>query len=416
MTATRLVRIAGPIALCLTLETPAADWPQFRGPTGQGHATDASIPVTWDDQQGIAWRVPVEGLGWSSPVVAGERIYLTSAVPQGEDVQLLVAECRSLQDGSIVWRRELHRQEGEVEIHQKNSHASPSPLVDGDRVYVHFGPHLTACLKTSDGSPVWSKRLDYSPTHGTGGSPAVFDDLLILCCDGRDVQYVVGLDKLSGNERWRTARATSPSKGFSFCTPLVIEVAGRAQAICPGSDAVFAYDPRTGQEIWRCNYEDGYSVVPRPVSAHGLVYVCTGYNRPRLLAIDPTGMGDVTGTHLKWEYDRSVPHNPSIAAVGDAVYFVSDKGVATCLDAVTGEERWQERLGGNFSASLLATEERVYLQDEAGICHVLKAAPEFEPLATNAWARDRRTYASFAVVDGALLARSEDALVLITGR
>ncbi|MCA9054369.1 MAG: PQQ-like beta-propeller repeat protein [Planctomycetaceae bacterium] len=416
MTAYRLARIAGPIALCLALDARAADWPQFRGPTGQGQVAETSIPLTWDEQQGIAWRAPVEGLGWSSPVVVADRIYLTSAVPQGDEAQLLVAECRALKDGSIVWRRELQQQTGEVEMHKKNSHASPSPVVDGDRVYVHFGPHLTACLKISDGSTVWAKRLDYSPQHGTGGSPEVFEDLLILCCDGRDVQYVVGLDTLSGNERWRTSRETSPSKGFSFSTPLIIEAGGRTQAICPGSEAVFAYDPRTGQEIWRCNYGDGYSVVPRPVYANGLVYICTGYNRPKLLAIDPTGVGDVSATHLKWEYDRSVPHNPSIAAVGDAVYFVSDKGVATCLDAVTGEERWQERLGGNFSASPIATEDRVYFQDEAGVCHVVKAAAVYELLATNNWAPGRRTYASFAVVDHGLLARSEDAIVLITGQ
>ena len=399
--------------LCLLTCRATADWPQFRGPTGQGHAASADLPIEWDAQQGVAWKVSVEGLGWSSPVVVDDRIYLTSAVPQGKDVQLLTAECRSLADGSLVWRRELHRQEGEVEMHKKNSHASPSPLVDGDRVYVHFGPHLTACLKTSDGSDVWSKRLEYSPQHGTGGSPALFEDLLIICCDGRDVQYVVGLDKQSGNQRWRTARETSPSKGFSFCTPLVIEVAGRMQAICPASDAVFAYDPRTGDEIWRCNYEDGYSVVPRPVYAHGLVYVCTGYNRPKLLAIDPTGTDDVTETHLKWEYNRSVPHNPSMAVVDDAVYFVSDRGVATCLDALTGEERWQERLGGNFSASVLTAGNWLYFQDESGVCYVVKAAPKFDLLATNRWAEGLRTYASFAVVDGSLLARSEEKLVRI---
>jgi outer membrane protein assembly factor BamB len=301
-------------------------------------------------------------------------------------------------------------------MHGKNSHASPSPVVDGDRVYVHFGPHLTACLKTADGSTLWSTELAYSPQHGTGGSPAIHDGMVIICCDGRDVQYVVGLDKLTGEERWRTPRDTQPSKGFSFCTPLVIEAGGRTQAICPASDAVFALDPATGAEIWRCRYKDGYSVVPRPVFANGLVYVCTGYNRPKLLAIDPTGSGDVTETHLKWEYDRSVPHNPSIVAVGTELFFVSDKGVATCLDALTGKEHWQERLGGNFSASALAAEGRVYFQDEAGICYVVKASPQYELLATNTWAPGSRTYASFAVTGQSLLARSEDKLVRIAAR
>lgn len=395
------------------LTAAAGDWPQFRGPHGQGVADATGLPLEWDAQRNVVWQVPVTGLAWSSPVVVGERIYLTSAVDAGGGDHDLVAECRQLRDGSLVWRQTLKRQTGAVEMHGKNSHASPSPVVDGDRVYVHFGPHLTACLLSSDGSVQWSQELAYSPQHGTGGSPALFEDLVIVCCDGRDVQYVVALDKLTGTERWRTPRDTTPSKGFSFCTPLVIEAGGRVQAICPGSDAVFAYDPASGREIWRCRYLDGYSVVPRPVYANGLVYVCTGYNRPKLLAIDPTGSGDVTTTHLRWEYDRSVPHNPSIVAVGRELYFVSDKGVATCLDGLTGEERWQERLGGNFSASALAAGGRVYFQDESGVCYVIKAAPEYELLATNTWAPGRRTYASFAVAGKSLLARSEDQLVRI---
>lgn len=399
----------------LTSLSVSADWPQFRGPGGQGVA-EADPPVAWSATDGIEWRVAVAGLAWSSPVVVGDRIYLTSAVPQGDDAQELVAECRALADGAVIWLQTLHRQTGEVEMHGKNSHASPSPVVDGDHLYVHFGPHLTACLKAADGSPVWTKRLDYAPQHGTGGSPAVFEDLLLICCDGRDVQYVVALDKHSGNERWRTPRDTAPSKGFSFSTPLIVTAEGRTQAVCPASDAVFAYDPRTGEELWRCRYADGYSVVPRPVFANGLVYICTGYNRPKLLAIDPTGKGDVTETHLKWEFDRSVPHNPSPVAVGRELYFVSDKGVATCLDGVTGTERWQERLGGNFSASPIAAGGRVYFQDEAGVCTVVKAGPEFELLATNTWAADKRTYASFAVAGDALLARSENELVKIAGR
>ena len=399
--------------ICLLVSTARADWPQFRGPTGQGLADETELPVTWSSDSGVEWRVPVDGLGWSSPVVAGERIYLSSAVPDGETTHNLVAECRSLADGSLLWRQSLQRQEGEVEIHGKNSHASPSPVVEGDRVYVHFGPHLTACLRTSDGAPVWTKRLDYAPQHGNGGSPAVFEDLLILCCDGSDVQYVVALDKSTGNERWRKPRDTKPSRGFSFCTPLIMESGGRVQAVCPGSEAVFAYDPRTGEELWRCRYADGYSVVPRPVYANGLVYVCTGYNRPLLLAIDPTGTGDVTETHLKWQHDRGVPHNPSIVAVGSELYLVSDKGVASCLDGVTGEERWQERLGGNFSASPIAANGRVYFQDEAGVCTVVKAAPQYELLATNTWAAGNRTYASFAVAGKTILARSENELVRI---
>ncbi|MFV0445770.1 MAG: PQQ-binding-like beta-propeller repeat protein [Planctomycetaceae bacterium] len=397
----------------LTDASLASDWPQFRGPDGQGYATSDSLPSTWSDTEHVLWKVPVEGLGWSSPVVAGERIYLTSAVPDDDEVQNLVAECRSLKEGAILWRSELHHQKGKVELHGKNSHASSSPVVEGDFLYVHFGPHLTACLKASDGSTVWAKQLEYAPLHGNGGSPTVYDDVVILCCDGRDVQYVVALDKQTGEERWRTPRDTQPVKGFSFSTPLIIEAGDRTQAICPGSDAVFSYDPKTGAEIWRCRYKDGYSVVPRPVFANGLVYVCTGYNKPKLLAIDPTGTGDVSETHLKWEHDRGVPHNPSIVAEGGEVYFVSDKGVATCLDGTTGEEKWQQRLGGNYSASPLAADGRIYFQDEAGVCYVVNASPTYELLATNNWSNGKRTYASYAVVGPTLILRSEDQLLRI---
>jgi outer membrane protein assembly factor BamB len=413
-------RIPGPCTLLTALAVLVfharpllAEWPEFRGGAAQGVARQGGLPLTWGDHDHIAWRVPTEGLGWSSPAVMGERIYLTTAVPRGDDVYDLTAECRRLSDGTLVWREVVQRQTGKVEIHSKNSHASPSPLVSGERVYVHFGPHATACLNAVDGRLIWKTRLEYKPQHGTGGSPALFEDVLIVCCDGRDVQYVVGLDAATGRERWRTPRDTNPRKGFSFSTPLVIQAGGRWQAICPGSDAVFAYDPRLGRELWRCRYEDGYSVVPRPVYAEGLLFVCTGYDRPKILAIDPTGSGDVTDSHVRWVLERGAPHNPSPVVCDGALYCVSDKGIVTCVDARSGVERWQERLGGNYSASPLVANGRLYLQDEAGVCHVLAAAPSFQLLATNKWAEGERTYASFAVAGRSLILRSESELVRV---
>jgi outer membrane protein assembly factor BamB len=400
-----LLGVAGPVD---------ADWPQFRGPTGEGHAA-GNLPLTWSAAENVAWKTPVEGLSWSSPVVHEGRIYLTTAVEQAGDAVSLQALALDAATGKELWQQEVFQQQGKVQIHQKNSHASPTPVVEGDRLYVHFGPHGTACVSAVDGKPLWKTKLDYKPTHGTGGSPALFGDRLIICCDGSDVQYVVALDSASGDELWRTPRDTSPGKGFSFSTPLKIEVSGRVQAICPGSSAVFAYDPHNGQEIWRVRYGDGYSVVPRPVYSNGLVYVCTGYNRPRLLAIDPSGRGDVTDSHVKWEADRGIPHNPSPVAVGDAIYCVSDKGIAVCLDALTGEERWQQRLGGNFSASPLATEDRIYFQDENGTAYVVAAEPEYRLLAENAWAPGQRTYASYAVDGSDLLLRSESELLRVKG-
>jgi outer membrane protein assembly factor BamB len=274
-------------------------------------------------------------------------------------------------------------------------------------VYVHFGPHGTACLST-DGEVIWkNEELKYGPRHGTGASPAIAGDILVIPCDGWDTQYVVGLEKATGDIRWKVERNANAVKGFSFCTPLVIEVNGRTLAVSPGSSAVVAYDPATGDEVWRARYGEGYSVVPRPVYAGGLVYVCTGYGRPLLLAIDPTGTGDVTDTHIKWQTDEAAPNNPSVLVVGERLYMVSDGGVASCLNAQTGEKVWRERLGGNFSASPLYVDGRIYFQDEDGTSIVVQAGPEFVELARSTWGDGGRTFASYAVADGALFLRSE---------
>jgi outer membrane protein assembly factor BamB len=407
------------LSAVLPASTPAGDWTEFRGPSRQGLSDAVGLPLTWSETENIAWKVPVPGTAWSSPVVQDDRIYLTTAVAIGDGEpppQSLRVLCLQADNGTTLWDVEAFQHSGgeEVEIHHKNSHASPTPIIDGDRLYVHFGTHGTACLNTRDGAIVWQTReLEYKPKHGTGGSPALAGDLLIICCDGHDVQYVVGLDKQSGQIRWKTPRETSPAKGFSFCTPTVIDVAGRSQAICPASDAVFAYDPASGEEIWRVRYEGGYSVVPRPVAGNGLVYVCSGFGDERLIAIDPTGTGDITDSHVKWSLKRGVPKSPSVLLVKQMIFMVDDQGIATCVDALTGEVHWTQRLGGNFSASPIYAHGRVYCQNEAGTTSVFRAAAEYEELARNVLAAGERTFASFAIVDDALLLRSEKHLYRI---
>jgi outer membrane protein assembly factor BamB len=387
------------------------DWPQFRGPAADGHAA-GPLPQTWSETDNVTWKTLIAGLGWSSPVDRGDRIYLTTATQTEGDGCSLRLVCLDLAMGNVVWDHELFRQEGPVRIHPKNSHASPTPLVAGDRIVAHFGPHGTACVSPA-GDVLWTRTLAYTPQHGNGGSPALAGDVLVICCDGSDEQYVVGLDLATGAIRWRTERDTDPVKGFSFATPLVTTVAGVAQAICPGSDAVFAYDPATGREIWRVNYPGGYSVIPRPVHAAGLVFVGSGYDKPVLYAIDPTGRGDVTATHVRWKLDRGAPHTPSVVVVGDELYCVSDNGVATCLDARTGAERWRERLGGNFSASPLHADGIVYFQNEAGEAILVKAGPTFEELRRNRIGTGERTFASYAVAGPALILRTESAVYRI---
>jgi outer membrane protein assembly factor BamB len=409
-----------------------ADWPQFRGPDGCGDAGTDGLPTRWSETDNIAWKTPIAGLAWSSPVVRGGRIFLTTAVPLEEPEasrdqpaggnpppdgaggpprgpQSLGLLCLDAASGREVWRRELFRQTAGAAIHKKNSHASPTPVIQGDRIYTHFGPHGTACV-TLAGEVLWKRTIPYSPTHGNGGSPALAGNTLVICCDGSDEQFVVGLDTNSGQDRWRTPRDTSPAKGFSFATPLVCDVAGSTQVVCPGSDAVFAYDPATGSERWRVDYPGGYSVTPRPVFGCGLVYVSSGYDKPVLYAIDPSGRGNVTESHVRWRMDRAAPLTPSVVVVGDELYCVADNGVATCLDARSGVEHWRERLGGNFSASPLHAGGIVYFQDENGTAILVRAAKHFEELGRSTVGDGDRTFASYAVVDRSLLIRSESAL------
>ena len=389
-----------------------AEWPQFRGPDGGGHASTTDLPTRWGETDNVAWKAAVEGLGWSSPVVHDDRIYVTTATAIAAEEQSLCLVCLDARTGAERFRKELFRQSGAVPMHKKNSHASPTPVIDGGNVFVHFGPHGTACVGL-DGGIVWERTLDYQPVHGNGGSPALAGDVLVICCDGGDTQYVVGLDRKSGDTRWKTDRQTKPKKGFSFATPLVLTAFGVQQVVCPGSDAVFSYDPQTGQEIWRVDYPDGYSVTPRPVFGAGLVFVSSGYDKPVLYAIDPTGKGNVTATHVKWRMDRGAPLTPSVLVVGDQLYCVADNGVACCVDARTGKEHWRERLGGNFSASPLHAGGLVYFQNESGEAIVVKAGTTFEEVARNQLGGGERTFASYAVDGKAFLIRSETAVYRI---
>ena len=392
-----------------------ADWPEFRGPTGQGISTETNLPIEWGPAKNVAWKTPIPGLGWSSPVIAGGKVYLTTAEPidKSENAdQSLRAICLDAASGKILWNVEVFRQQGATapRVHAKNSHASPTAILDGQRLFVHFGHQGTAALDL-DGKVLWKNVIAYRPVHGNGGSPVLVDDHLIFSCDGANAQFVVALDKASGKVKWQTERKTTSFKKFSFGTPLVIRVNGRKQVVSPGAGLVAAYDPATGKEIWRCRYGDGYSQVPRPVFGQGLVFVCTGYDDPELHVIRPDGQGDVTESHVAWMTVRGVSLTPSPLVIGDEFYMISDLGVACCLDAKTGQPHWQERIGGQQSASPLYAEGRIYFQNEDGLGVVIQASKEFKVLARNAL--KEKTYASYAVYDGALFIRTENHLYRI---
>lgn len=366
------------IALLLSITAQADDWPEFRGPTGQGRLLKGSLPTEWGPDKNVVWKQAIPGHGWSSPVIVNGRIYLTSAVPAGKGAaaeRKLEALCLDAGSGKVLWEVEVFRQGADApNIHNKNSHASPTPLVHDGRLYVHFGHQGTACLDLS-GKVLWKNdSLKYRPVHGNGGTPIVVDDKLVFSIDSGDEGFVVALDRSTGKVVWKAPRNVETNRKFSFSTPLLITVAGKKQVISPGSNVVVALDPDTGKEIWRVRY-DGYSVIPRPVFGHGMVYVCTGYNSPSLLAIKPDGTGDVTDTHVVWKTNKFVPHTPSLLLDGDELYMVSDRGNVSCLDAKTGEVVWSERYAGsNFSASPILADGKIYLLSEEGVGTVLRLA------------------------------------------
>lgn len=378
--------------------TPVIDWPQFRGATGQGHAEGTGLPLTWSETENMLWKQPIEGLGWSSPVIVKGQLWLTTAADEGKSLRAI---CLDPVSGKQLHNVEIFRLDDAGSIHKKNSHASPTPLVEDGRVYLHFGAHGTACI-TTDGKLVWkTQELKYNHRHGPGGSPVLYEDLLILSCDGTDVAFVVALDKQTGQIRW-----TTPRDGpMAYSTPLIIHAAGRDQLISTGGDQVVSYEPLTGKEIWKSRY-DGYSGVPRPVFGQGLVFICSGYDTPHLFAIRPDGTGDVTDTHVAWSIKaEGAPLSPSPLLIGEDLYLVNDRGVATCLDARTGKRHWQNRLGGNFSASPLYADGRIYFLDETGKTTVIAPGHEFHVLATNTL--EGRTLASISVWGKSLYLRTD---------
>ena len=386
----------------------AQDWPQFRGPGGQGHSTERGVPLHWAATRNVVWKVPVPGRGWSSPIVASRRVWLTTATGGREGALRLLAY--DVESGREALNVEIFRIGSANLLNDKNSHASPTPVADADRVYVHFGDEGTAAV-TMDGRVVWKTRLRHQTQHGNGASPVIYGDLLIVNCDGADAAFVVALDKHSGKVRWKTWRRRPWSQAYT--TPLVIRHGEQDQLVSVGASYAAAYEPQSGKEIWRVSYPGGFSNVPRPVADHGLVYITTGFQQPSLLAIRPGGTGDVTQSHLAWSLNRGVSLTPSPLLVGDELYMVSDAGIVTCVDAKAGAIVWQHRLNGAFSASPVYADGRLYFQSEEGVTTVVGPGREFKVLSVNAL--DAPTLASMAVASGSVFLRTATHLYRIGG-
>lgn len=392
-------------------------WTEFRGPGSQGHAPNADVPLRWGGSQNIAWRTPVAGKAWSSPVVVGSRVFVTTAVTDSDDGKsplTLLALAFELETGKPIWDTEIFSADEAGKQHKKNSHASPTPVYEDGKIYAHFGHHGTACLNAKSGAIVWKQQsLTYPPVHGTGGSPIIVDENLIFSCDGGKAPFVVALDKSNGNVAWKVDRGVETKRPFSFSTPLAIEVDGKTQVISPGSGAVVAYDPDNGNEIWRCDYGEGYSVVPRPLFAHGLVIVCSGFNKANMLAIDPTGKGNVTDTHVKWEVTKQIPKESSPIVVGGLLFVNDDKGILSCIDVKTGAINYQERLDGKggYSSSPVFASGHLFFHNGEGTTTVVKPAKTFEKVAENSIGEFGLS--SFGVAKDGFLIRTEESLIRV---
>jgi outer membrane protein assembly factor BamB len=399
----------------LTALLPAEDWPEFRGPTGQGISTAKGLVTEWSPTKNIVWKAELPGRAWSSPIVVGDRIFLTNAVGDKDsadphDTFSLRVLALNAVDGKMIWDTELFRIENPqtLGVHGKNSYASPTPIFEDGRIYAHFGHLGTACVD-ENGRLVWkTNELAYKPVHGNGGCPVLVNDLLVFNADAGSAPFIVALDKQTGSVRWKIPRTSDAKKKFSFCTPLVIEVKGEKQIITPGSNVVSALNPKDGSEIWRVRY-DGYSVVPRPVFGHGLLFLSTGFDHASALAIRPDGRGDVTDTHVAWKLDKGSPLTPSMLLVDKDIYMVSDQGIVSCVDAVSGAVHWQERVSRVTSASPLYADGKIYIQDELGSGYVLKPnSASLELLAQNDLGD--KSLASPAVWKNKLLIRTQSAL------
>ncbi|MFM7136245.1 MAG: PQQ-binding-like beta-propeller repeat protein [Planctomycetota bacterium] len=410
------------------------DWPQWRGAAGDGHAPAAhDLPVTWSETENIAWKTPLPGRGWSSPVIGDGRIWMTTAIERAASPeataralegnrmadQLAVsgavtirAVCVEQATGTLLHDVELFTIPDPQPIHKLNSFASPSPVLAAGRLYCHCGDFGAACIDAASGQVLWKNReLRLNHENGPGSTPVLWRDKLIVHLDGSDTQSIAAYDAATGRIAWQSPRSgvlrDDAQLKKAYGTPLILTLGGRDVLVSPAADWLYGYDPATGAELWKMSYGVlGFSIVPRPVTAGDLLFMSTSFMQPELLAVKLAGPD--RPPEIAWRAKKGAPTMSSPLVVDGLVSMVSDKGVATCLDARTGEPAWSERLGGNFSSSPLWADGRVYVGNRDGDTFVIKPGRKYELLATNHL--DGGIYATPAAVGRALYLRTEHAL------
>ena len=409
--------LATTLAMTLLFCVPAAgeNWTEFRGPAGTGISAAKNLPLSWSEEENIRWKLEVHGKGWSSPVSWGNQLWLTTAT---EDGKKLYALCVDRIKGTIVHDILVFENEKPRFCHPTNSYASPTPVIEKGRVYVHFGSYGTACLDSNSGRILWTRR-DFACNHwrGPGSSPVIAGKHLIVAYDGYDLQFVVALDKQTGKTIWKRDRnidygTDNGDRKKAYSTGALIDVNGRSQFVSPSAVETISYDPATGEEFWRIRH-GGMNAAIRPLVGNGLLYIAAGSGPTSLVAIRPDGSGDITETHMAWSSGKSIPKRPAPLLIDDRLFLLNDEGIASCLNAASGEIIWQQRVGGggSYRSSPVYSEGKIYWFSLEGDAHVIAAGDEYKLLATSTL--DNGCQASPVPVDDTLYVRTTKHLYAI---
>jgi outer membrane protein assembly factor BamB len=433
------------LIVALAGSVSAADWPQWRGPRGNGASDEKNLPVTWSATENVAWKAAIGGLGVSSPIVSGDRVFVTSQIGSGvrrpgnhprlsqgaaggtageralaagggpaDDRTVFVVEAFHRVDGRRLWQYKVDASGPLPGVHDKHNLASPSPVTDGRTVFAWFGTGQIVALDV-DGTLVWERHLgkeisSFDINWGHASSPTLYGDTLLLLCDHTPAAYLLAVDKKTGKERWRADRG----KGrMSYTTPFVVETPSGPELIVNSSERVDAYDPRSGAFLWHVGGSNQFPI-PAPTFHDGVVYMTRGYRSGPYMAVRPGGRGDVSASHVVWEVPTGAPYISSLVYDEGILYMASDVGAITAIDAATGKRIWQERVDGIFSASPVAGDGKIYFVSETGETVVVKAGRSAQVLARNDLGE--RLIASPAISNGQIFIRSDGQLFAIGKR
>lgn len=422
-------------ALALVTPLSAEDWPEWRGQGGQGASKARDLPETWSETSAVTWRTELPGRGHSTPVLAGDRIWVTTALekPASEavakeklkantgDQPVTVMEsvsiralCLDKASGRLLHDVELLNVKEPQWVHQLNSYASPSPILSEGRLYASHGSFGTACLDTRTLQVVWkNEELHVMHENGPGSTPVLWQDKLIVHFDGSDQQFIAAFDTATGKVAWKTSRSGGmdprPQQKKAYGTPLVVSMNGAPVVVSPAANWIYGYAPADGKELWKIPYgELGFSMSVRPVADDERVYFSTSFGKSQVIALNHAGRST---PEIAWRNNKNAPKMCSPVLAGGLLFYVDDGGIVSCVDPKTGEAFYRERIGGKFSASPVVADGKVYFASREGVVTTLPVSREFKILAQNSL--EGSLMASPVAVDGALYLRTDKALYRI---